>query len=46
MSYLPRTKRRRPVARARWLLVLALVIAALVAFCGHPGTRAPGYAQR
>ena len=37
MSYLPRTSRRRPVARARWLLVLALVIAALVAFCGHPG---------
>ena len=39
MSYLPRTSRRRPVARARWLLVLALVIAALVAFCGHPGRR-------
>ena len=37
MSYHSRTSRRRPVARARWLLVLALVIAALVAFCGHPG---------
>ncbi len=39
MSYLSRTSRRRPVARARWPLVLALVIAALVAFCGHPGRR-------
>jgi photosystem II stability/assembly factor-like uncharacterized protein len=37
VSYLPRTGRRRPVARSRWLLVLALVIAALVAFCGHTG---------
>ena len=39
MSYLPRAGRRRLVARARSLLVLALVIAALVAFCGHPGSQ-------
>jgi photosystem II stability/assembly factor-like uncharacterized protein len=39
VSYLPRAGRRRLVARARSLLVLALVIAALVAFCGHPGSQ-------
>ena len=37
MSYLPRTSRRRPVARAKWVVVFVLATAALLAFCGHPG---------
>ena len=36
MGYLYRTSRRRP-ARAKWVVVFVVAIAALLAFCGHPG---------